>query len=223
MRRTLLLCLTLAAAPALAETAKPEATPTPAATPVVGTGPSAVAQFMAAQDLFTLGRARKDPLAVIAAARLAALVTAQDVDRLPEPQGEGVPASHPDATTMFTAAKALAAEDEAMTDLVTRSMAEAARLPPRTMQRSTRGIAAGEVQVYTLPFFGGSLAEVGLLGDGKANLDLSIAPAKGDPLCLEGGPGDRVLCSFLPAENGDYTVTVTNRSETAASYSLLTN
>ena len=54
-------------------------------------------------------------------------------------------------------------------------MAEAARLPPRTMQRSTRGIAAGEVQVYTLPFFGGSLAEVGLLGDGKANLDLAVA------------------------------------------------
>ena len=150
-------------------------------------------------------------------------MTAQDVERLPEPKGEAVPASHPDATTMFTAAKALAAEDDGLGDLVTRSMAEAGRLSPRTMQRSTRGIAAGEVQVYTLPFFGAALAEVGLLGDGKANLDLTVAPVKGDAVCVEGGPSDRVLCSFVPAENGDFTVTVTNRSETAASYSLLTN
>ena len=134
---------------------------------------------------------------------------------------------------MFTAAKALAAGDEALADLITRSEAEAARLPASTLLRTTRGIAAGGVQTYTIPFFAAALAEVGLLGDGKANLDLAITAtagnaaagnaAAGETLCLDQSPTDRALCAFALSENASVTVTITNRSETDASYSLLTN
>ncbi|MBC2834626.1 hypothetical protein [Paragemmobacter straminiformis] len=224
-----LLASLLLAATALAPSAGAEtqATPAPAATEAAA-GPGdanagAVSQFMAAQDLFALGRARKDPLAVLAAARLAATIVATDTDRLPDPAGEAVPPSHPDSGTMFTAAKALAAEDEALVDLVARSAAEAARLPARSLIRSTRGIAAGAAQVYTLPFFGGSVAEVGLLGDGKANLDLAVALDKKTALCLDTGPEGRALCTFALTDNAEVTVTVTNRSDRDASYSLLTN
>ena len=87
----------------------------------------------------------------------------------------------------------------------------------------TRGIAGGEAQVWQLPFFAATAAEIGLLGDGKANLDLSVALTGDSPICLDTAPSDRALCTFVPTENATFTVTVTNRSEGAATYSLLTN
>lgn len=206
------LCLSLPLA-ATAETAAP---PAPASA-------GAVAQFMAAQDLFALGRAQKDPTAVLAAARLAARILPEPAPRKSDPPAEALPASHPDAATMFTTARALAAEDAAMADLITRSEAEATRLPTRTLRQTSQAIPAKASQGFSLPFFGGALAEVGLLGDGTANLDLAVTDAAGAPLCLETGPADRSLCSFVLPDNGSVTVTVTNRSETAASFSLLTN
>ncbi len=209
----LLACLPLTA-PVRAETVT--------LTPPAAKTPGAVSQFMAAQDLFALGRAQNDPLAVLAAARLSARIKATEADRTPEPKAEVLPHSHPDATTMFTAAKALAAEDTGVTDLIARSEAEATLLPTRTLLSSTRGIEGAGSQTYTLPFFAGSLAEIGLLGDGKANLDLTVVVGE-ETLCLNRDPADRALCSFVLPENASVTVTITNRSETAASYSLLTN
>lgn len=183
----------------------------------------AVAQALFAQDLLDLGLARKDPAAVLAAARLAAGISATDTDRIPDPPGDAVPPTHPDADFMFTAARALSQQDDLLTDLVARTAAERPGLPTRSVIRSSRGIAGGAAQVYQLPFFADAMAEVGLLGDGKGNLDLSVTTADGTPVCLDSAPGDRALCTFIPSENAGFQITVTNRSETAASYSLLTN
>jgi hypothetical protein len=183
----------------------------------------AVAQALFAQDLLDLGLARKDPAAVLAAARLAAGISATDTDRIPVPPGDAVPPTHPDADFMFTAARALSQQDDLLTDLVARTAAERPGLPTRSVIRSSRGIAGGAAQVYQLPFFADAMAEVGLLGDGKGNLDLSVTTADGTPVCLDTAPGDRALCTFTPSENAGFQITVTNRSETAASYSLLTN
>lgn len=229
MRRTvfnsLVIYLALAlSAPAVAQdTASPDAaTTTPPAAPPAGSGPGAVSQFMAAQELFAIGRGQNDPLAVLAAARLAARIVADDIDRAPDPAAESLPPSHPDAATMFTAAKAIAGEDDATADLIARSEAEAPRLPTRTLLRTTRGIAPQATQTYSVAFFAGALAEVALLGDGKANLDLSVS-AGDQRLCLDTNPADRALCAFALTENAAATITVTNRSDIAASYSLLTN
>lgn len=183
----------------------------------------AVAQLLHAQALFDLGLARKDPIATLAAARLTAGITATDTDRVPDPAGDAVPATYPTAEFMFTATRALAAEDDLATDLTARTEAEVTRTPALTVIRSSRGIAGGAAQVYTLPFFAASLAEIGLLGDGSANLNLAVTTADGTPVCLDSAPSDRALCAFTPVENATFSVTVTNRSETPASYSLLTN
>lgn len=208
----LLLAALLLATPALGQDTPP--------TPRDG---GAVAQLLHAHALFDLGLSRKDPLATLSAARLAAGVTATDSDRAPTPPGEPLPATYPTADVMFTAAKALAQEDDLATDLAARTAVEVTRIPTRTVIRSTRGIAAGEAQVWQIPFFAESSAELGLLGDGKANLDLAVTLGEDTPICLDTSPTDRALCSFQPQENATFTITVTNRSETAASYSLLTN
>lgn len=207
-----LLALLLLASPAIAQDATP---PSPR-------DGGAVAQLLNAHALFDLALARKDPLATLSAARLAAGITATDSDRTPTPPGEPVPATYPTADVMFTAAKALAKEDDLVTDLAARTLSETANAPRLTVIRTTRGIAAGEAQVWQLPFFASSPAEVGLLGDGKANLDLTVTLADAI-ICLDTAPADRALCTFVPTENTTFTVTVTNRSEAAATYSLLTN
>lgn len=183
----------------------------------------AVAQLLQAHALFDLGLARKDPLATLAAARLAAGITATDSNRSPTPPGDPVPATYPGPDAMFTAAKALAQEDDLATDLAARTLAEVARIPTRTVSRATRGIGAGETHVWQIPFFAGATSELGLLGDGTANLDLAVTGADDTPICLDTAPGDRALCALRLAENATLTITVTNRSETAATYSLLTN
>lgn len=183
----------------------------------------AVAQLLHAHALFDLGLARRDPLATLAAARLAAGIAATDSARTPTPPGEPVPATYPTADVMFTAAKALAQEDDLATDLTSRTMAEVARTPTLTVIRATRGIGAGETHVWQIPFFAEAPAELGLLGDGKANLDLRVSGAEDTPICLDSAPSDRALCAFRLAENATLTITVTNRSDMAATYSLLTN
>lgn len=182
-----------------------------------------VAQLMQAHALFDLGLARKDPLATLAAARLAAGITTTDSDRHPTPPGEPVPATHPTAEVMFTAARALAQEDDLATDLAARVQAEVTRIPTRTVIRATRGIGAGETHLWQIPFFADAPSELGLLGDGRANLDLAITGAEDAPICLDTAPSDRALCGFRLVQNATLTITVTNRSETAATYSLLTN
>lgn len=198
------------------------------ATPALAQGTSprdtgAVAQLLHAHALFDVGLARKDPLATLAAARLAAGIMATDSDRSPTPPGEPVPATYPSAEVMFTAAKALAQEDDLATDLAARTAAEVTRTPTRTVIRTSRGIGAGETHIWQIPFFAGSPAELGLLGDGTANLDLAVTGAEDTPLCLDTAPSDRALCAFRLTENATLTITVTNRSDAAATYSLLTN
>ena len=183
----------------------------------------AVAQLLHAHTLFDLGLARKDPLATLAAARLAAGITATDSDRSPSPPGDPVPATYPTAEVMFTAAKALAQEDDLAKDLAARTQAEVARIPPLTVIRASRGIGAGETHIWQIPFFAEAPAELGLLGDGTANLDLTVTGAEDTPLCLDTAPTDRALCAFRLTENATLTITVTNRSDTSATYSLLTN
>lgn len=211
--RLLPAALLLVAAPVAAQEATP---PSPR-------DGGAVAQLLHAHMLFDLGLARKDPLATLSAARLAAGITATDSDRAPMPAGEPVPATYPTPEVMFTAAKALAQEDDLVTDLAARTVVEVPRSPMLTVVRSSRGIAAGEAQVWQVPFFAADAAEVGLLGDGKANLDLAVTLGEAETLCLDTAPADRALCTFVPAENATFTITVTNRSDTAATYSLLTN
>ncbi len=208
----LALALTLATAARAEDTAPP---------PPRNAG--AVTQLLAAQALFDLALARKDPFSALSAARLMASVSTTDIARASLPPGDAVPATYPTAEFMFTAARALAGEDDLATDLIARTAAEVPRTPTLTVLRSSGGIRAGESHAYTLPFFSAALAEVGLLGDGTANLDLSVTGPDGTPHCLDSGPSDRALCAFSPAENATFTITVTNRSETGATYSLFTN
>jgi hypothetical protein len=213
---TLLLSLT----PAQAQEEGPNIDPAAQAEP----GP--VALVMLAHDLHAIGVARGDALTVLAAARLAAGVTLTSVERAPVKgaAAEADPGPAPvDAARMLADARALAGEDELLSDLVDEAQAEAAQAARATVSASGATLGPGESADWQVAFFGAVNAEVAVLGDGPANLDLTVTDEKGTLVCTGSSTLPRAYCDVVPRWNGYFTLTVQNRSDTPAAFTLLTN
>ena len=193
--------------------------------------PGGVAQLALAQDLFALGAARKDPVAVLAAARLASGVVLRDMapakvtgpikGRAIAETGAGREASFA-PRAMLNTARQLAGNDEAVLTLVERAEAEAPD-GSVTAARAASVLGAGQQDVWTLPFFGGNLAEIAVIGDGDTDLDLRISDQNGTTICANSSTGDTDYCNWVPAWNGYFTVSVANLGPLQNSYVLLSN
>lgn len=219
----------LTAFPVLAQTPAPNILSQGAA------APGGARIFAMAQDLYQLGLANKDALTVLAAARLAASVDLQeggevrketrgnppqDADADADDDGAAGPARAPD---MLAAARDLAAEDDLLLSLIEDAEVEGSRgRVGGAIQRMSR-LPAGLTDVWEVPFYGASQSEVAILGDGDSNLDVMIADANGNTICVDVSASDKMMCDFVPAENGYFYVTVQNKGATKNSYYLLTN
>lgn len=218
LRAAIALVLTLT--PALAQDEGPNIDPMARAEP----GP--VALVMLAHDLHAIGVARGDPLTVLAAARLAAGVTLTAVERAPVKgdTAKADPGPAPvDAARMLADARALAGEDDLLSDLVDEAQAEAAQAARATVSASRATLGPGESADWQVAFFGAVNAEVAVVGDGPANLDLTVSDEKGTLVCTGSSALPRAYCDVVPRWNGYLTLTVANRADTAASFTLLTN
>jgi hypothetical protein len=187
------------------------------------TGPAgAVAQRAAAQEVYAFGMARQDALTVLAAARLALAVALTNVARTP--QGAQAPENAPpppSGADMLAAARTLAGEDETLAGLVDEAEAQAAGPAPAAVSASRSALAPGATEVWQVAFFGGAVAEVAVLGGGP--LVLSVTDENGHAVCAPTRPLETARCSFVPAWNGAFAITVANRGADAAGYLLLTN
>ncbi len=209
----LLSALLITAAPALAEEALLD--------PVAPAQPGAVALYLQAQGLADLGRTAKDPLLVATAARLLHGLTLTLADRRPEPPSKA--ATHlpaPDAATLLDEARRLDAGQN-YSDLID-MLAREVPPQPRALRVSASTLQPGQVEVWTLAFFGATYSELAILGDGRGNLDLFVAGAGDTVICQDRGSADVALCGFVLVENGEVTVTVSNAGAVADSYLLLT-
>jgi hypothetical protein len=185
-----------------------------------------VARLALAHHLYLLGTANKDPLTVLNAARLAASVTSTDAMRSKETSGDpsSTPPSSPTTPTeMFDTAAALAAENEALLDLVDATRNEANFAPLTGIVRTASTLPAAQTETWSVPFFGASLAELAIIGDGSGNLDLAVTDEFGNQICQDIGPDDTAYCSFFPAQNGAFKIAVHNTSSAANTYLFLTN
>lgn len=191
-----------------------------------------VAQLSMAQDLYSYGLANQDALAVLAAARITRSITPEDVEREIETsategvdvseEGEGVDAPA-DADQMLVAALELAAGDPGLTGLIEDAQAEGSRGRMGGASRTLSRLRAGHTDLFTVPFYGGSLAEIAILGDGDADLDLLVTDENGNTICLDRSYSDRLYCSFTPSWNGNFHVVVKNMGRIRNSYYILTN
>lgn len=193
----------------------------------------AVSQLAMAQELFEYGMAQKDALSVLAAARIVQSISTEDVERKKETQdtegmedvteeGEGVdkPAG---LEEMFAAASELAGGDPAVEGLIEDAMAEGSRGRVGGASRTLSRLRAGKTDVFRSAFHGGQLAEVAILGDGDANLDLLVTDENGNTICLDRSYSDRIYCSFTPAWTGNFVIYVKNQGRIRNSYYILTN
>ena len=193
---------------ALALAAPARADDPPVLDPSVAARPGAVALYLQARRLADLGEAGKDPLLVLAAARIL--------------HGLELPADapSPDAKSLLDLARHLDAGLN-YSDLIDQ-LAREVPPQPRALRATAATLEPGQSAVVTLTFFGGAYGELAILGDGKSNLDLLVTAAGETDICNDKGSADAAFCGFALVENGDVTVTVTNSGPAPDQYLLLT-
>ena len=127
------------------------------------------------------------------------------------------------AATMFAKAQELAGNDQALLGLIEDAQAEGARGRPGDVERWLSRLPPGMTDVWELPFRADALAEVAIMGDGGANLDLVLTDADGTVLCQDPGPSDQLYCSWTPLWSGYFYAAVQNTGDTTNSYYLYKN
>lgn len=128
-----------------------------------------------------------------------------------------------DAAAMLASAKELAGEDEILLGLIDDAEAEGSRgRIGGAISRASR-LPAGMTDVWEVPFYGSSYAELAIIGDGDTNLDVLVSDENGNTVCFDSSWTDKVGCDFVPAWNGYFYITVQNTGEARNSYYLMTN
>lgn len=219
MRRLLPLLACLAASPAGAEANRG---------PDAGGPPGPVAAYVAAARLLAWGLADEDAVSVLAAVRLARAVHLRpasgwsaDPPALPPAATE---AGLPRDPGSEEAGKMLDLMVEGDEDLYLASEELLADGPtPRGASGQRAALAAGGSVVWTLPLYGQSPAEIGLLGLSGAALELRVRDAEGAEICAPAPADPATLCAFTPAWNGWFRIEIANPGAAAAGYLLLTN
>jgi hypothetical protein len=186
-----------------------------------------VAMLALAQDLYGVGLAQNEALTVLAAGRLVQSVLLHSVEQKKTTEGAGSAAQVSglpmDAGAVFAAARELAGEDETVIGLIEAAEVEGAFGPVGVARVTPSLLPAGAVDTWEIPLFGGSYAELAVLGDGGADLDVRVTDENGNTVCMDVSWSDRVYCDFTPEWNGYFLVRVENVGDRDNSYHLLTN
>ncbi len=185
-----------------------------------------VARLVLAHHLFAFGKTQKDPLTVLNAARLAASVVLIETRRPHEVTGEAAKIGQANVTTpatMFDTASLLAVGDDPLLDLIETVRGAARFAPTADAVSTTSSLSAAQTETWPIAFFGASLAEIAILGEAASALDLRVTDQSGNLVCQDIGPEVANYCSFYPAENGTFLVTVLNAGSATGTYLLLSN
>ncbi|WP_225029078.1 hypothetical protein [Xinfangfangia pollutisoli] len=137
-----------------------------------------------------------------------------------EDDGAGAPV---DAAAMFAKATELAGDDETLKGLIADAEAESSRGRIGGSVSYESRLPTGMYDVWEIPYYGNSYAEIAVVGDGDANLDLTITDENGNVICYDVSPSDQVYCDWVPAWDGYFYVTVENKGNKRNTYYLLTN
>ena len=127
------------------------------------------------------------------------------------------------ADAMFAKAKELAADDEALLGLIDDAMAETGRGRIGGAVEWLSRLPSGQTDVWEIPYYGNSYAEVAVVGDGDANLDVAVTDENGNVICYDVSWSDKLYCDWTPSWDGYFYVTVQNMGGSRNSYYLMTN
>jgi hypothetical protein len=127
------------------------------------------------------------------------------------------------AEAMFAKATELAADDEALLGLIEDAKAEGSRGRIGGAVQWLSRLPAGTSDVWEVPFYGNSYAEIAVVGDGDANLDVAVTDENGNVICYDVSWSDKLYCDWTPSWDGYFYVTVQNMGRSRNSYYLMTN
>ncbi|MGA0542103.1 hypothetical protein [Neotabrizicola sp. VNH66] len=187
-----------------------------AALPAAAEGPAPLRQAAISAELYARGLATGDALLILTAARLR-----KDLDLRPAEGEADLPL---DWQAMLAAAEPLIADDSALQALADDIAAEA-----------PKGVSTGPVYRITaltpgvmdhslsLDFKGGEYAEVYVEAALGTDLNLSVRDERGNLICADTEGLHVGYCTWTPAADGSFTVTVQADSPAASEYTLMTN
>lgn len=192
--------------------------------------PGGVARYDMAQAIYALGVEAKDPVLALTAGKLIASVQMTDIKRDGvQTRAKGIDAAADEATApadmgmMFAAARAYVADDESLRALIDGVAAEDTRGLNIGASRTINSLPAGAEDVWTIPFFGASYAEIGVKGDGDTPLVVTVSDENGNQITCPARVEDRFYCDFVPRWNGFFNISVRNAGNRKNTYYLLTN
>ena len=177
-----------------------------------------VAQVVTAAELAAWGRARRDPGAMIMAARLLAEV--------PVRTGEG-PAPILTPGSLLDEAEAMAPGNEAVMAAVQR-----VRDGTRGVSSSTFGtgpiftvksVGARETLGFEVEARRGEVLRVAAIGDGDTNIDLVVTGETGSLLCRDGFGDHYPVCTLPAGGGGRLKVDIINRGGVWTQVQILSN
>ncbi|NUB46284.1 hypothetical protein GEU84_017975 [Fertoebacter nigrum] len=194
-----------------------------AATPLRAENLTPVQTAALSARVYDAGVAAKDPLLILAAAKLRKQIAPTTTDRAPDggTVAEDTPLGWED---MLASAETLAADDDTLLGLIADLRVE-----------TTKGVVAGPVYniaalgnggTDTYPpidFKGGEYAEVYVEAKAATDLNLLVLDAQGRLVCSDTDRSHIAYCGWRPADAGAFTFKVENKGPTDASYALMTN
>ena len=203
--------------------------------------PGVLDQLHLADNLFAIAVEDGDPILAIAAARLAAGVPVEEVERTPEseplepaepPEGADTAAVEsgdgalPELDTILATARELARGDAVLLAMI--EDIEATRTRGRVGGPGfDRDIARARTNHYytgrDATFRGGYPAEVAIGGSGYTDLDLYVFDQYGNLVCSSRSRSDREYCRWQPRWTGPFRVEVRNLGWRDNPYVLRTN
>lgn len=172
----------------------------------------AVEVVAAAEAMARYGDRTKDPLALIAAARVIKDVGSRESNAVRT--GGSDTKNKPDEMTVeaiLARAKALAggrADIVALADDVAKSGTRGGSYGPGIKRNTV--VSTNGTDSYRIQFNGGEQAVVYAKGDGDSDLDMFVYNQNGQLVCRDEDPDDEMLCRWTPSYTGTYTVRIRN-------------
>lgn len=84
-------------------------------------------------------------------------------------------------------------------------------------------VAAYDTHTYTVRFYAGETARVGVVGDGDSDLDLMVYDENGHLIVSDTRYGDRCLVTWTPKWTGTFHIKVVNRGAVYNDYRIGVN
>ncbi|WP_339773373.1 hypothetical protein [uncultured Pseudosulfitobacter sp.] len=192
------------------------------ALPALAADPAPLKQAEASRVIYDTGVATRDPLLVLAAAKMRRGLGLSPTDRMAE---DGTPGDGAlDADAMLATARDLAAGDDMMLGLIDDVASENTKGVVSGPVYNNARIGGGQTDTYrAVPFEGGTYAEIYVEAKGSNDLNLKVTDDQGRLVCSDTDASAIAYCGWSPRSTGDFTIAVQNASGGSADYALITN